>query len=149
MTAMTGVAVCVPVALLDAAKETVALFYMDPAQRANLGAQFSADGSAPATHYVGNWQVTSAEFASALAAPGDLPVADYLQLLPEEERANAQSLIQTALASFVIYDPDNLYQSAPTTDEWDGTKINVVPIAERNGKARLAAVGLVPVQSEP
>jgi hypothetical protein len=145
---MTGVTVCVPAALIDEARETVALFYLDPTQRENLRAEFSADGTAPATHYVGNWSVTSQEFASALSDPANLPVADYLALLPEEERADAQTRIQTALASFVIYDPDNLYQSAPTVDTWDGTKINVIPIDTINGKARLAAVGLVPVQSD-
>lgn len=148
MSTMTGVAVCVPAALIDAARETVGLFYLDPAERANLRAEFSGDGSAPATHYVGNWSVTSAAFAGALSDPANLPVADYLALLPEEERADALTRIQTGLASFTIYDPDNLYQSAPTVDTWDGTKINVIPIDTINGKAQLAAVGLVPVQAD-
>jgi hypothetical protein len=148
MSTMTGVAVCVPVALIDAAKETVGLFYRNPAERANLRAEFSGDGTAPATHYVGNWSVASDQFSDALSDPANLPIADYLAMLPEEERADALTRIQTALASFVIYDPDNLYQSAPTVDTWDATKINVIPIDTISGKAGLAAVGLVPVNLE-
>jgi hypothetical protein len=143
---MTGVTVCVPSGLLQAAKETVALFYMDPTQRANISAAFSPTGEEPTTHYVGNWSVTSAEFSNALKSPGDLPIAEYLEMLPLEEQANAQTLIETALSSFTIYDPDNLYQQAVTTDEWDETKINVIPIDTINGKARLSQVGLVSVQ---
>lgn len=151
MSGMTGVAVVAPDALVDAAREVVAPFYLDPVQRGNVRIQLSADGSAPATHYAANWMVTSAEFQAALANVGSLPVDDYLALLPEEERADAQTRITTALASFLIYDPNNLFQSAPTVDTWDGTKINVLPLATGKwAEARdlLAPEGLVTVTAD-
>jgi hypothetical protein len=147
MTDRLGIAAVVPDALLDAARELLALNDMDPAQRQNIRVPVSATGADPATHYVGNWQIAAASFFGKMAANSVADPEDWPDWIDAD-------LVNAALADWQVYDPLSKLQTIPTLfDAADVDTSKIVLVILENGKraetaARLAELGLQFVEAD-